>query len=1140
MKRLVLVGLVVVGLLGFGGAPVPAATSTGGRAGRQAWASRIVSPSENAVVLGRSVRVVVQVGPGVRSFKASVGSRVITKSFRSANRGTERVATLRYGRTGGPRFGHNTVHVMTGNGRGRRWFTQVRFVLARAVGGLLQGVGAEPGCGTGSRISIELARPGLHLSVWVNGGRRLVVSGGRERSTILTADSGLRPGKNRIKVQALDPRGGGYTQRRLTVTMPGQTPVAGAGPAKRAKTGRVVRFNAGASVSAVKGQRLRYRWTIVKRPAGSRARLRDASGVRPSLRPDRPGRYVLQVTVTPALSHPGARGARNARLLCSSNGASARTTLLAAVAAPPTGVAIDTFARRGDASGVQVGSQFYAAPDPKLAVQLLVLDRSTLAMVNNQSFGDDASGASGLLSTVKPLSNSDLVIISKPNLDNGGNAASAATINQALQAIGVSAVPASVATTGASCNSTVNQCSAFSAIGVPGIPVGQGTVDPGFGGLPAGALNGRLQGYLRENLAGSGYTFVNTERVPLDTGDPGANPAVVTVGSNETGSEAPKRTYTSTKLSGPGFYVLVLDSGSLAVDQQGTFANTASGLQAMAKLLENAIADPAGLVIVRSIGAVGRVSSGGGAQTWWDLVAGSLQDLGGSTYYFDALDGKSSSQYAQVSPVGWPGYPGQWTQVASQEASSGGRLSGLLARNSSSQLALQDAYPTGLQDPGRPLAGSLPGLMSLPMTDWPDRGSQGDQSVLDCIAAHINPLGPLNTPIESNYTNQNLIGNWTGWASTISNPDYFQTLSGDDNCRPFTRSDFNDVTGQLAQEWTAVPAVWQLIANMKSPLLDSQGNAAEIGSIVSAINTDVGTGSSPQKAHYNGYAIAGDVLAIAENVAGAIPDGAVITVPLQVIGGGLTLAQALDQKSDGSNAVATVTVSGADLAATLARRYTTEINAFSQVGEILVSNWTYLRVAGQNATDTKNAVADWSWTAKQGADGAQLLLLATRRQTYEALFPVRYQLYRLQGGTGSFPANTADWTCDRIKQTQGITIGYTVVSSKPFSNVSAQGSFTPTVSVQGTQEHWVYSASDNWYGGAIDADTKAVLPAPGLVDQMFSDPQTDAGLSTPLFNPLQFDLEAYPGASPGQPVAHVKSAATPPSTTATQNYCNPQ
>jgi hypothetical protein len=50
------------------------------------------------------------------------------------------------------------------------------------------------------------------------------------------------------------------------------------------------------------------------------------------------------------------------------------------------GVPVQTIAKVNGDYGVQVGSSFYAAPDQQDALQLVVLDRSTLALVQNSSF----------------------------------------------------------------------------------------------------------------------------------------------------------------------------------------------------------------------------------------------------------------------------------------------------------------------------------------------------------------------------------------------------------------------------------------------------------------------------------------------------------------------------------------------------------------------------------------------------------------------------------------------------------------------------------------------------------------------------------------------------------------------------------
>jgi hypothetical protein len=154
-------------------------------------------------------------------------------------------------------------------------------------------------------------------------------------------------------------------------------------------------------------------------------------------------------------------------------------------------------------------------------------------------------------------------------------------------------------------------CSSSSAIGVPGIPAGQGTLNAGLGTPSSATDPGDVHGYPRADLAGNNFTFVNVERVPLDTGTPDSNPAVVTIGSDEPGSEVSKTTHTSQKLSGPGFYVLILNAGDLKAEYQATFVDSAQGPYGLGSFLGLlGRANPTALVIVRSIGAVGRLPQG--------------------------------------------------------------------------------------------------------------------------------------------------------------------------------------------------------------------------------------------------------------------------------------------------------------------------------------------------------------------------------------------------------------------------------------------------------------------------------------------------------------------------------------------------
>jgi hypothetical protein len=1136
--------IVVFGLLTCCGAAVAATHRVAGHAGRQPWASQIVRPSSNAVILGRSVDVVVRVGSGVRSFQASLGGRTTTGAFRAApTSASTRVASLRYGSTPGLRFGRNTLYVRTSNGQGRRWFTQRSFVMARPVGGLFNAATATPGCGTGAEVRVGLVRPGLAVTVRVDGAPPRALRGGRNRTINLYANSGLHPGRNLLTLQALDAGQGVYQRRVLRVTMPSAIPVAAAGISRRAKTGHAIQFSAAASVKTGPGQRLVYRWAIVSRPRGSSARLQGARSAHPLLRPDRPGRYVVRVTIFEVAPASASGHVTSEELLCASGTESvATTTVSAALSAGPIGVPLDTIATNNGSLGVRVaesgtiGSQFYAVPDHSKALQLVVLDRSTLAEEQNVSYPNNPAGASDLLSAVKRLSKNDLVIITKPDPQvtnaadaDDGDPTAAATINQALNAIGSSSVSTLVSTE-VGCHEDLEEevedspCSSFSAIGVPGIPVGQGTVNAGLGAPGSATAAGDLHGYMREDLAGNNFTFVNTERVPVDTGAPDANPAVVTVGSDEPGSELPKTTYTSQKLSGPGFYLLILNAGDLKPEYQVTFPDTTPGLHGLGLYLSATGASNAtALVIVRSIGAVSRQSSGGDSKDW-DYAAGQLQRLGGSQYYFDALNGKTSSQFAQVGPPGWPGYPSPWTQVATHEHSGSGRLSGLLARNNSSQFYLDDAYPTHLNDPGRPLAGSLGGIMSLPTTPWPDRATPGDQTVLNCIAAHIDPNGALRTPIEGNYTNRNLVGNWAAWASDIGASGYYDTLSGYKDCGSFTRADFNDVTGQLRSEWTAVPRVWGLIDDLQKPLLDSSGNAAEIGSIAAEVNEDVGTSS--QAVQYDGWAIVSNLLLIAA----AVPGVDEVAAPLEFLSAGIDLASSLNQNPDGSNAQDDVRTTAADLGASLARKYTADIVGLDETGDIMVSDWTKLRLTAQNAANLTNAAADWSWTSADAKKATDQLLVATRQLAYTTLFPVRYKLYRLQAGAAAGSVNPQDVTSYGCSYFDGYadpnTGDWIYTGSRawhPFAAVAPFGNVGVAVSGNGTAEQWAYATADDRF--VQDKDHSAQLPSAKLLGLMFKTPTDDAYQTTPLFDPLSFALDAYDNATTNtETVTHVNDS----------------
>lgn len=114
------------------------------------------------------------------------------------------------------------------------------------------------------------------------------------RSVVLSATNGVRFGPNKLVLRLRYPRGKRKIVRSFVVTRGRPLPAAGAdvhllGPAR-------VRLSAAASRAAAGGA-LRYRWTIVRRPAGSRARLLSPRSRRPRLMTDVSGTYTLRLQV---------------------------------------------------------------------------------------------------------------------------------------------------------------------------------------------------------------------------------------------------------------------------------------------------------------------------------------------------------------------------------------------------------------------------------------------------------------------------------------------------------------------------------------------------------------------------------------------------------------------------------------------------------------------------------------------------------------------------------------------------------------------------------------------------------------------------------------------------------------------------
>jgi hypothetical protein len=854
---------------------------------------------------------------------------------------------------------------------------------------------------------------------------------------------------------------------------------------------------------------------LANTPSGRSARQPDSGSTLRHSAPWAPGAFRLGHIAVPKVKHP----------LTVVGASSAVQT------ANPIGVPIDTIKMQGRSYGAQIGSDWVNFADSD-ALQLVVLNRSNLNLIEDDAFSNDETGATALLAKVQSLPNSDLLILSKPDptLTNATDSSSAATINEALAAIGAKPVPADVST-GDTPYSESGGCSSFSAIGISGLPVGQGTVNACVAGTDqTGQEGGDIHGTLRPDINRDAYTFVSDQRIPFDTGDPTSDPAVVTVGDNEDGSSLPKQTYTSANLNGgAGFFVLVLDSGNLQRFDQYTFPATDEGLYNMATVLGGWAGNPNAEVIVRSIGHVSPVSSSGTGQPGgWDAVATQLKALGGSKYYFDALDGTDAG-YAQVGPANSPAFPSNFTQVASSERNGTARLTGLLARNDLSELYPDESVPQDLKDQSRPLAGTLPGILSLPTSAWPDRDTVAERNAIACIAKHIDGSVTLDPVIQDNYTNTNLVSNWAGWASTIQNTGYYNTLESYGDCSSFSQTDYTTVSKQLYAEFTAVPEVLNMVNNLEAPLVAAQGGTdTSIGQITDAVDKSVN--DDDQAATYDLGGLSSNLLWMISGLPG-IGEFADVA---NLLAGTMATLDSLNVQSDGTNeTMEEIQAKGDELGSDIQARLTDSINNLNEVGTILVSDWTKLQDAAENAvassTDPNaapNAAAYWGFTPAANAEAVSDLEVSAKRTAYEALFPAAYNLYDLSNiGAPSTPVDPADYPCT-IAQENSEHTGTFLDNWTPFSSIPTNyDSQTPVVSGEGNKDGWTYAGADDDF--LQDSSIYGSFPTQDLLDGMFT-PYTVGSQTMPaLFTPLQFAVEAYGDASRNTTlVTHIKVNAS--------------
>jgi hypothetical protein len=693
-------------------------------------------------------------------------------------------------------------------------------------------------------VSVRAAGPARRVrtfGLWLNG-RAVTRSAttpqpGRWAAS-LSATHGLRFGVNRLRVQVIEPDAGRYAllSRRFVVRRVRHLAAAGWDTATR--VGGRVRLNGGRSLAAV-GGRLQFRWRILVKPPGSRPTLRGVGGARPVLVPDRPGHYVVGLTVS-----QGSTGLAATRASADS----------VAVTVAPSSLLVPFkgLTHNANRPGIQVGDTFYPNPSPGgSSMQWLTLDRATLTPTktgNTWLDGSGASGPHGIGALTSALSNEgldQLVILSFPT---GGGAPPVQSdqidaFNQAIQGIGVGPIDKGI----------LQDHNKLAIIGVPFGGDGSGWYT--HGGGPVDALTGWLMpdATVETNTTSPRFRF-QPERPTFDTSSSSTSTTnTMTMRDQRLPAALPPG-------ATGGFQLVLLDpidftpTNARAVFATNGVADPASALTAMAKFLN----DNGGNRFDMAVQSIGHVKPpappsdpyapdvGGDA---WRSVASALSAYGANPDTFNTVGGS----YAFLGG-GWlaRGEVAQSSSaiVTDPTASPPTRESGTLRGRL--RIRSDGYFMPVAADPSDSLDFSLYDFTFRPPTPWPYTKAAGDPKAaayakaLAYISANLPDLQSYAPDLRQAYVaNPTLTYSNSNTAlSGLRYPGDNETCNADPGRvrqNPgYTRGQFCALVKELHDEFGWLDSVHRLFDAYEQALGRSgSGQAAQLQSIGDTIRKSV-------------------------------------------------------------------------------------------------------------------------------------------------------------------------------------------------------------------------------------------------------------------------------------------------------------
>jgi hypothetical protein len=473
---------------------------------------------------------------------------------------------------------------------------------------------------------------------------------------------------------------------------------------------------------------------------------------------------------------------------------------------------------------------------------------------------------------------------------------------------------------------------------------------------------GSLNGYLQTN-PGSGALGFTSGDFPSFNTSAATTPTTNTI---QIGDQTVRSG--GVPSGGAGFQVLIVNrrtlevaenvlgitncGSDLACDQNST-AGFALGL-----LLRIRSLNSNDLVIIQSIGRPKATTPA------WNDLANRITDLGGTRGLFNTLDGTKS--YALVTI---PGLPNSTVEsITDSVTGQNGIIVGTLARDH------LDGYVPSLDQssPGATGGSAILQLAYQPPSAWPLRDNAADRAAIAYIAQKLG-LG-VSDPNQA-YTSLTALDGKDGALRSLTYPGGV----------PFTSADFDAVKAELLQEFDWVGAVHRYFAQVRTILTESvllnQGTLNDYAKTVAdGVGLDLDkTNPSVSVSAFNIYE---QLFGIGKTL--GVPGAGIVAGMFKVLG------VVFPQKN--VDVLGTFTSNFKALGADITARYRAALPAVGRTSDIIVTDYSKLRTAGQNI-DAKQP--GWSWDNDSISAIERDIDISVRRVFAGSLLSAVYNTFRL-------------------------------------------------------------------------------------------------------------------------------------------------